>query len=113
MLRAAQQYSTSSSQLTATQYNINSLVDFPMLSSNSQQGFNTSSNNLIDTLVNILSMKMEKIIEATTNRLIKSLHQRISKIEKTLAAVDSMMVGYHLPQIEIHRRIYTSYPHLW
>ncbi|CAF4142911.1 unnamed protein product [Rotaria magnacalcarata] len=34
---------------------------------------------------------MEKIIEATTNRLIKSLHQRISKIEKTLAAVDSMM----------------------
>ncbi|CAM4989004.1 unnamed protein product, partial [Rotaria socialis] len=91
MLRAVQQYSTSSSQLTATQYNINSLVDFPMLSSNSQQGFNTSSNNLIDTLVNILSMKMEKIIEATTNRLIKSLHQRISKIEKTLATVDSMM----------------------
>ncbi|CAF4663483.1 unnamed protein product [Rotaria socialis] len=91
MLRAVQQYSTSSSQLTATQYNINSLVDFPMLSSNSQQGFNTSSNNLIDTLVNILSMKMEKTIEATTNRLMKSLHQRISKIEKTIAAVDSMM----------------------
>ncbi|CAF2127837.1 unnamed protein product [Rotaria magnacalcarata] len=91
MLRATQQYSTFSSQTTVTPYNINSLVDFPMLSSNSQQGLNTSSNNLIDTLVNILSMKMEKIIEATTNRLIKSLHQRISKIEKTLAAVDSMM----------------------
>ncbi|CAF2145762.1 unnamed protein product [Rotaria magnacalcarata] len=91
MLRAVQQCSTFSSQPTATPYNINSLVDFPMLSSNSQQGLNTSSNNLIDTLVNILSMKMEKIIEATTNRLIKSLHQRISKIEKTLAAVDSMM----------------------
>ncbi|CAM4752574.1 unnamed protein product [Rotaria magnacalcarata] len=91
MLRAVQQYSTFSSQPTATPYNINSLVDFPMLSSNSQQDLNTSSNNLIDTLVNILSMKMEKIIEATTNRLIKSLHQRISKIEKTLAAVDSMM----------------------
>lgn len=36
-------------------------------------------------------MKMEKIIEATTNRLMKSLNQRISKIEKTIAAVDSMM----------------------
>ncbi|CAF1118005.1 unnamed protein product [Rotaria magnacalcarata] len=91
MLRAIQQYSTFSSQPTATPYNINSLVDFPMLSSNSQQGLNTSSNDLIDTLVNILSMKMEKIIEATTNRLLKSLHQRISKIEKTLAVVDSMM----------------------
>ncbi|CAF3415296.1 unnamed protein product [Rotaria socialis] len=34
---------------------------------------------------------MKKIIEATTNRLMKSLHQRISKIEKTLATVDSMM----------------------
>ena len=34
---------------------------------------------------------MGKIIEAITNRLVKSLHQRISKIEKTIAAVDSMM----------------------
>ncbi|CAF4171465.1 unnamed protein product [Rotaria magnacalcarata] len=91
MLRAVQQHNTSSSQPTATPYNISSLVDFSMLSSNSQQGVNTSSNNLIDIPVNILSMKMEKIIEATTNRLMKSLHQRISKIEKTIVVVDSMM----------------------
>lgn len=90
MLKAVQQYSTSLSQPTASPYNISSLVDFPMLPSNSQ-GNNTTSNDLIDTLVNILSMKMEKIIEATTNRLMKSLNQRISKIEKTIAAVDSMM----------------------
>ncbi|CAF2077929.1 unnamed protein product [Rotaria magnacalcarata] len=88
MLKAVQQYSTSSTPSTAVPYNVNNLVDFP---SSTQQGLTNPSNDLIDTLVNILSMKMEKIIEATANRLMKSLHQRISKIEKTIAAVDSMM----------------------
>ncbi|CAF4501712.1 unnamed protein product, partial [Rotaria magnacalcarata] len=91
MLKAVQQYSTSSTPSTAVPYNVNNLVDFPYFPSSTQQGLTNPSNDLIDTLVNILSMKMEKIIEATANRLMKSLHQRISKIEKTIAAVDSMM----------------------
>ncbi|CAF2354477.1 unnamed protein product [Rotaria sp. Silwood2] len=91
MLDAVNQYSSSTTQSTAAAFNINSLTDFPALTPTAQQLLNHPSNDFIDALVNILSNKMEKIIEAATSRIFKSLEQRLSKIEKTIAAVDNMI----------------------
>ena len=91
VLNAVQQYSTSATQIPSATFNINSLNNFPVLPCDAQQIPSHSSYNLIDALVNMISSKMEKINEATTNRIVKSPQGRASKLENTVATVDNMM----------------------
>ncbi|CAF4207168.1 unnamed protein product [Rotaria sp. Silwood2] len=83
------QYTTS--YKTAVPPALNDLQEFLSLSSFTHQSQEHLHSNFLDQLVNILSSKMEKIIEETTSRLIKSLQQRIKKIEKTVAAVENII----------------------
>ncbi|CAF2967015.1 unnamed protein product, partial [Rotaria sp. Silwood2] len=76
---------------TAVPPALNDLQEFLSLSSFTHQSQEHLHSNFLDQLVNILSSKMEKIIEETTSRLIKSLQQRIKKIEKTVAAVENII----------------------
>ncbi|CAF4636724.1 unnamed protein product [Rotaria sp. Silwood2] len=70
---------------------LNDLQEYPSLPSFTHRTQENLHNDFLDQLVNILSSKMEKIIEETTSRLIKSLQQRIKKIEKTVAAVENII----------------------
>ncbi|CAF4699362.1 unnamed protein product, partial [Rotaria sp. Silwood2] len=69
---------------------LNDLQQFPTLSSITQQQQHIHS-DILDQLGNSLSSKMEKIIEETTTRLMKSLQKRIMKIEKTIAAAENII----------------------
>ncbi|CAF3231795.1 unnamed protein product [Rotaria sp. Silwood2] len=70
---------------------LNDLQEFPSLPSISQRQQEHLHSDILDKLVDILSSKMEKIIEETTSRRIKSLQQRIKKIKKTIAAVETII----------------------
>lgn len=86
LLNAVKQYGSSATQTTQQTYNINNTNDFPTLPPNTQM--NLLQADMFDKLFEMFSNKMEKMIEATTSRLINSLQQRISKIEKIVKIVE-------------------------
>jgi hypothetical protein len=83
MLNLINQYSTSSKPVTHAPaiYNTN---DFPPLPNVFQHHKDLIQNSLFDDILNALSIKMKTIIEETTNRLFKSMMQKIKKIEKSI-----------------------------
>jgi hypothetical protein len=82
MLNLINQYSSSSKPLTTTPA-LHSSNEFPPLSNLSQLHQDHLHQGLFDEIINVLSSKMEKIIEETTTRLLKTLQQKIKKIEKS------------------------------
>ncbi|CAF2219262.1 unnamed protein product [Rotaria magnacalcarata] len=48
-------------------------------------------NDIFDELINLLTAKMEKIIEETTKILFKSLQQKTKKIEQTISSVENLI----------------------
>lgn len=83
VLNMINQYSTSSKSVT-TAPAIYDLNQFPPLPTMSQQQQDYLQNGIFDQVINILSSKLEKIIEETTNRLFQKLQQKIEKIEKSI-----------------------------
>ncbi|CAF3379509.1 unnamed protein product [Rotaria sp. Silwood1] len=65
--------------------------EVPSLPSITQRQQEHLHSDILDKLVDIHSSKMEKIIEETTSRLIKSFEKRIKKIEKIIAAVENII----------------------
>ncbi|CAF3808978.1 unnamed protein product [Rotaria sp. Silwood1] len=90
MLNLINQYS-STSKPTATAPAIHDVNEFPSLPGMYQRQHEHLHNDILDELINVLTTKMEKIIEETTKRLFKSLQQKIKKIEKTIASVESLV----------------------
>ncbi|CAF3492050.1 unnamed protein product, partial [Rotaria sp. Silwood2] len=82
---------STATKTTGPSFFINNIDDFPALPSSSQRPFNWMQSDMFDELINILSSKMEKTIEATTRRLFKALDQRICKIEKTIKGAEAMI----------------------
>ncbi|CAF2690591.1 unnamed protein product [Rotaria sp. Silwood2] len=90
MLNLINQYS-STSKPTATAPAIHDVNEFPSLPGMYQRQHQQLHNDILDELINVLTSKMEKIIEETTKRLFKSLQEKIKKIEKTIASVESLV----------------------
>ncbi|CAF3989682.1 unnamed protein product [Rotaria sp. Silwood2] len=94
LLNLVNQYTTS--YKAASMPALNDLQEFPSLPSITHQQQEHLHNDILDKLVNILTSKIENIIEETTSRLMKSLQQRIKKIEKTIAAVENIISDDHM-----------------
>ncbi|CAF4869906.1 unnamed protein product, partial [Rotaria sp. Silwood2] len=90
MLNLINQYS-STSKPTVTAPAIHDVNEFPSLPGMYQRQPQQLHNDILDELINVLTSKMEKIIEETTKRLFKSLQEKIKKIEKTIASVESLV----------------------
>ncbi|CAF1470245.1 unnamed protein product [Rotaria sordida] len=69
---------------TTTAPAIHDINEFPLLPNISQRQQEYLHNELFDEIINVLSSKMEKIIEETTSRLLQMLQQKIKKIEKSI-----------------------------
>lgn len=63
---------------------LHSASEFPPLPNVFQQGQEHLQKDFFEEIINILSTKMEKIIEETTSRLFHSLKQKIEKLEKSM-----------------------------
>nr|ACY69869.1 gag-like protein [Adineta vaga] len=87
MQNMVNQYATTSKQVTQAP-SIYNTHDFPPLSQFNQTQKQLLTDNLFDDIINALTSKMETIIEKTTNRLFKALHQKIKKIEKSFGLLD-------------------------
>ncbi|CAF1503255.1 unnamed protein product [Adineta steineri] len=87
LLNLVNQYSSTSKpiQRAPALYNNN---EFPSLPNNHQQQNEQLQKDFLEQIVNALSSKIETLIEATTNRLFKTLANKIKKIEK-LAGIHS------------------------
>ena len=72
MLNLINQYS-STSKPTMISPLLHDMNEFPSLSNIDQRQQNHLHNDIFDELINLLTTKMEKIIEETTKRLFKSL----------------------------------------
>ncbi|CAF3893037.1 unnamed protein product [Rotaria sp. Silwood1] len=89
LLNLVNQYATSHKATSLSA--LNDLQEFPSLPSIQHRQHQHLNSDILEELVNILTSKMEKIIEDSTSRLIKSLQERIKKIEKTIAAVERII----------------------
>jgi hypothetical protein len=90
MLNLINQHS-STSRPTATVPAMHDANEFPSLPYMSQRQQDHLPNDFFDELINVLTIKMEKIIEETTKRLFKTLQQKIKKIEKTISSVENII----------------------
>ena len=72
---------TSSSNTPATPPSLYSNNDFPPLP-------NAMRPEIFDEIINMLSSKMEKIIEETTQRIVSALQKKIEKLEKALTRMN-------------------------
>ena len=86
MANLVNQYSTTSKP-TPTPPAIHNVNDFPLLPHLSQRQHDHLHSDMIDKIINALTSRMEMIIEETTNRIFKSLQEKIEKMEKTIASV--------------------------
>ncbi|CAF4577216.1 unnamed protein product, partial [Rotaria magnacalcarata] len=84
------QYSSTSSPTTTTPL-VHDSNEFPSLPNMYQRQQGLLHNNILDELINLLTSKLEKIIEETTKRLFKSLQQKIKKIEETISSVETLI----------------------
>jgi len=67
---------------------IHCLDQFPLLPNSQHQQIGSLQNGIIEELINVLTSKMEKIIEETSIRLFKTLNKKIQKIEKYLSSLE-------------------------
>lgn len=84
------QYSSTNKSTTITPA-IHDNNEFPSLSHMNHQIKDQLHNELFDEIINVLTTKIEKIIEETTNRLFKSLYQKMAKIEKTITSAENLI----------------------
>ena len=87
MQKLVNQYTSPSKPTSATVPHLLSLNDFSSLPNNPQP----LQDGIIDELVHVLTSKMEKIIEETTNRIFKTLHQKIKKLDKTISKFENLI----------------------
>ncbi|CAF1196430.1 unnamed protein product [Rotaria magnacalcarata] len=90
MLNLINQYSSTSSPTTTTPL-LHDSNEFPSLPNMYQRQQGLLNNDILDELINLLTSKMEKIIEETTKQLIESLQQKIKKIEETISSVETLI----------------------
>ncbi|CAF1420975.1 unnamed protein product [Rotaria magnacalcarata] len=90
MLNLINQYSSTSKPMMSSPL-MHDMNEFPSLPNIDQRQQNHLHNDIFDELINLLTTKMEKIIEETTKRLFKSLQQKIKKIEKTISSVETLI----------------------
>ncbi|CAF2081023.1 unnamed protein product [Rotaria magnacalcarata] len=90
MLNLINQYSSTSSPTTTSPL-LHDSNEFPSLPNIYQRQQGLLQNDILDELINLLTSKMEKIIEETTKRLFKSLQQKIKKIEETISSVETLI----------------------
>lgn len=88
MLNMINQY-TSSSKPTTPAPAIYDLLQFPPLPTTSQRQQDHLQNDFLDQMISVISSKMEKIIEETTNRLFQKLQQKIKMIEKSIGLAEN------------------------
>lgn len=82
MKQQVERYSSSSKLINTTPvFDVN---EFPHLPMNQRQWQNNLPKDFFEEIVNVLSTKMEKLIEKTTTKLLAKLQQRIQKIEQSL-----------------------------
>lgn len=75
-------YSSSTQLINTTPvFDVN---EFPHLPMNQRQWQDNLPKDFFEEIVNVLSTKMEKLIEKTTTKLLAKLQQRIQKIEQSL-----------------------------
>lgn len=79
------QYSATNKPVTSAPI-LHDANEFPPLPNVLQQ---LQENDIFDKIINIMSSKMEKIIEETTSRLFKKLQQKIKKIEESIGIHDN------------------------
>lgn len=72
------QYANINNKQAQTPPPLHSNIDFPALPSALRP-------DLFNEIINVLSAKMEKLIEETTQRIVKTLHKKIEKLEKALS----------------------------
>ncbi|CAF3977724.1 unnamed protein product, partial [Rotaria sp. Silwood1] len=81
------QYSTTTKQTRTTTVPIlNNNDEFPPLTNVYIRQHDISHNTMIDEILNILTFKMEKILEETTNRLLNIINRKINKLQKSLCS---------------------------
>ncbi|CAF3391138.1 unnamed protein product [Rotaria socialis] len=90
MLNLINQYSSTNSPTTTTPL-LHDSNEFPSLPNMYQRQQDLIHNDILDELINLLTSKMEKIIEETTKRLFKSLQQKIKNIEETISSVETLI----------------------
>jgi hypothetical protein len=86
MQNQIKQYSTNSKPAASVPA-LYSASDFPPLPNITQQQQDQIQKNIVEEILNVLSKKMEKIIEDTTTKLFQTLQKKIEEIEKTLTAI--------------------------
>ncbi|CAF1272863.1 unnamed protein product [Rotaria magnacalcarata] len=89
-LNLINQYSSTSSPKTTSPL-LHDGNEFPSLPNMYQQQQGLLHNDILDELINLLTSKMEKIIEETTKRLFKSLQQKIKKIKEIISSVETLI----------------------
>ena len=80
------QYSSPTKQETKIGSVLNNVDDFPALPSRSQRRYDYFDSEIIDEIINTLTLRMEKIIEESTIRIFNSIMQKINRIEKSLSS---------------------------
>ncbi|CAF4423489.1 unnamed protein product [Rotaria sp. Silwood2] len=86
------QYSTSCTPITLAPA-IHDLNEFPSLPTFVQRQQEHIHNEVFDEIINVLSSKMEKIIEETTSRLFQTLLKKFKKIETFIETNDNNVKG--------------------
>jgi hypothetical protein len=85
------QYSSTKQATTMTFPGLNNLDEFPLLPNNHQRQQDYLHDVIIEERINVLTSKMEKIIEETTNRLFDSIYQKINRIEKSISSRKNLL----------------------
>ena len=84
MLNMVNQYS-SANKPTATAPSPHNINEFPSLPNTSHQlQMEQRQNDFFDNLINVLTSRMEMIIEEATSRIFKTLQKKLNKIEKSI-----------------------------
>ena len=90
MLNLINQYSSTSKPTPPAPF-LHNVNEYPSLSGMPQRQQGNLHNDILDELLNVLTTKMEKIIEETTDRLFKLLAKKIKRIEKAIASVEDIV----------------------
>ncbi|CAF4973667.1 unnamed protein product [Rotaria sp. Silwood1] len=94
------QYSTTTKQTRTTTVPIlNNNDEFPPLTNVYIRQHDISHNTMIDEILNILTFKMEKILEETTNRLLNIINQREFSNEGSRTSADEIAASEQLFEV--------------
>ena len=87
-LNLVNQYSTlgKAASTVPARHDLNEFPALPNMFQRQQEHFHSG---LIDEIINVMSSKMEKMIEETTSRIFQKLQQQIKQIEKSFGILDN------------------------